>query len=173
MNKKGDHIILIGMSGVGKTTIGECLSDSLKLPFIDTDKEIENITSTSIVEIFQNQGELKFRNKEAYVLKQLNGFTRSVIAVGGGAPCFNNQIELLLEMGIVIYLELPLDILTNRLNRNPNSRPLYRELSSDQIVEKTKRLMKDRTPFYDKADVIVDGKNSSDVIVKKIINIIS
>lgn len=173
MNKKGDHIILIGMSGAGKTTLGASLSLSLKLPFIDTDQEIENVTETSIVEIFQNQGELKFRNQEAYVLKQLNGFTRSVIAIGGGAPCFNNQIELLLELGIVVYLDVSLDVLIHRIRRNSDSRPLYRGLSSDQIIEKTTALMKERTPFYGKADLIIDGNHSAEVLVKKILEKIS
>lgn len=173
MNKKGDHIILIGMSGAGKTTLGESLSLSLKLPFIDTDQEIENVTETSIVDIFKNQGELKFRNQEAYVLKQLNGFTRSIIAVGGGAPCFNNQIEWLLELGTVVYLEVSLNVLINRIKRNSNSRPLYLGLSSEQIIEKTTALMEERTSFYGKADIIIDGNYSSEVLVKKILEKIS
>ena len=100
MNKKGDHIILIGMSGAGKTTLGEALSISLNLPFIDTDEEIVKITSLSIPEIFRLEGETKFRLYESGVIRQLVDFPKSVIALGGGAPCYDNQIELLLEMGL-------------------------------------------------------------------------
>ncbi len=169
MTKKGDHIILIGMSGSGKSTIGETLSDSLKLPFIDTDQEIEKVAELSIVEIFRDQGEPIFRNQEAYVLNQLVGFPRSVIAVGGGAPCYKNQIEILLEMGTVVFLDVSIDVLANRINRYSESRPLYRELSSHQIVQKTKKIMKKRISFYRKADIVVDGSESIDEIVKNIL----
>lgn len=169
MNKKGDHIILIGMSGAGKTTLGEALSISLNLPFIDTDEEIVKITSLSIPEIFRLEGETKFRLYESGVIRQLVDFPKSVIAVGGGAPCYDNQIELLLEMGTVVYLDVSIDVLAKRLGQNTNARPLYKKLSSNQIVEKTKTLMKHRTSFFCKADFIVDGSTSSDDLVKKVI----
>ena len=169
MNKKGDHIILIGMSGAGKTTLGEALSISLNLPFIDTDEEIVKITSLSIPEIFRLEGEIKFRSYESGVIRQLVDFPKSVIALGGGAPCYDNQIELLLEMGTVVYLDVSIDVLTKRLGQITNTRPLYTKLSSNQIVEKTKTLMKQRTFFFCKADFIVDGNTSSDDLVKKVI----
>ena len=169
MNKKGDHIILIGMSGAGKTTLGEALSISLNLPFIDTDEEIVKITSLSIPEIFRLEGETKFRSYESGVIRQLVDFPKSVIALGGGAPCYDNQIELLLEMGTVVYLDVSIDVLTKRLGQITNARPLYTKLSSNQIVEKTKTLMKQRTSFFCKADFIVDGNTSSDDLVKKVI----
>ena len=132
MNKKGDHIILIGMSGAGKTTLGEALSISLNLPFIDTDEEIVKITSLSIPEIFRLEGETKFRSYESGVIRQLVDFPKSVIALGGGAPCYDNQIELLLEMGTVVYLDVSIDVLAKRLGQNTNARPLYKKLSSNQ-----------------------------------------
>ena len=81
----------------------------------------------------------------------------------------NNQIELLLEMGTVVYLDVSIDVLTKRLGQITNTRPLYTKLSSNQIVEKTKTLMKQRTSFFCKADFIVDGNTSSDDLVKKVI----
>jgi shikimate kinase len=169
MNKKGDHIILIGMSGAGKTTTGEALSISLNLPFIDTDEEIVKITGLSIPEIFRLEGEAKFRSYESGVIRQLVDFPKSVISVGGGLPCYDNQIELLLEMGTVVHLDVSIDVLAKRLGKNTNSRPLFTKLSSNQIVEKTKTLMKQRTPFYRKADLIIDGNHSSGDLVKKVI----
>ncbi len=169
MTKKGDHIILIGMSGAGKTTIGEALSTRLNLPFIDTDEEIVNKTGSSVLDIFRLEGEAKFRSYESGVIRQLVDFPKSVIAVGGGLPCYHNQMQLLLEMGKVIYLNAPLDVVMTRLNQNINSRPLYINLDSDKIEQKTVDLKMEREKVYLQADFEIDTNQHIDKLVKEII----
>ena len=83
---------------------------------------------------------LSFVHTNQGLFAQLVDFPKSVIAVGGGAPCYDNQIELLLEMGTVVYLDVSLDVLAKRLGQNTNARPLYKKLSSNQIVEKNKNI---------------------------------
>jgi shikimate kinase len=169
MNKKGDHIIFIGMSGAGKTTLGEALSASMNLPFIDTDQEIEKKTGSSIIDIFREDGESKFRSYESGILNQLFEFPRSVIAVGGGLPCHNNQMELLLNMGDVIYLKTSVNVLVTRLNNNIDLRPLYSKLNQEEIIKKTEELIETRAREYNRADLVIHADCSLDEIVKQIL----
>lgn len=169
MTKKGDHIILIGMSGAGKTTIGEALSTRLNLPFIDTDEEIVNKTGSSVLDIFRLEGEAKFRSYESGVIRQLVDFPKSVIAVGGGLPCHNNQMDLILEMGKVIYLNVYVDVLVSRLIEDQNERPLYAKLSKEEIIKKTIDLKIDREDTFKKAHFVIAANEAIDVVVQEII----
>ena len=87
MVKKGGHIILVGMSGAGKTTIGKRLSMKLEYPFVDTDDQIETRYNKSISEIFQSEGEAEFRRYESQLVDELKNESPGVISVGGGLPC--------------------------------------------------------------------------------------
>jgi shikimate kinase len=169
MLKKGDHIILIGMSGSGKTALGEALSIALNLPFIDTDEEIVKMTGLSISEIFRLEGEAKFRSYESGVIRQLVDFPKSVIAVGGGLPCHNNQMDLILDMGKVIYLNVYVDVLVSRLIEDQNERPLYAKLSKEEIIKKTIDLKAEREDAFKKAHFVIDANQAIDAVVQEII----
>ena len=170
MNEKGDHIILVGMSASGKTSLGEALSNALNIPFIDTDEEIEKKTGKSISEIFSREGEAQFRLYEQGIIRQLIDFPKSVIAVGGGLPCHNNHMDVILDMGIVIYLDTSVDILVDRLIKNSSDRPLYSGLDASKIGHRTSTLKSKREGFYQRAHKHIDASVPIQEMVKKVID---
>ena len=169
MNEKGDHIILVGMSASGKTSLGEALSNALNIPFIDTDEEIEKKTGKSISEIFSREGEAQFRLYEQGIIRQLIDFPKSVIAVGGGLPCHNNHMDVILDIGIVIYLDTSVDVLVDRLIKNSSDRPLYSGLDASKIRNKTSTLKSKREGFYQRAHKHIDASVPIQEMVKKVI----
>jgi shikimate kinase len=173
MNEKGDHIILVGMSASGKTSLGEALSIALNITFIDTDEEIEKKAAKSISEIFQSEGEAQFRSYEQGIIRQLIDFPKSVIAVGGGLPCHNNHMDVILDMGRVIYLDLSVDVLVGRLIKNSSDRPLYAGLDFSAIEHKTRALKSDRERFYQRAHKHLDASKPIPELVKEVIENLS
>lgn len=173
MNQKGDHIVLVGMSASGKTSLGEALSIALNIPFIDTDEEIEKKVGKSISEIFQSDGETQFRLYESGIIRQLVDFPKSVIALGGGLPCHSNHMDVILDMGRVIYLDLSVDALVGRLIKNRSDRPLYAGLDDSEIKHKTSALKSDRERFYQRAHVHIDSNKSIHELVKVVIGNLS
>ncbi|WP_070138222.1 shikimate kinase [Crocinitomix algicola] len=149
-----NNIFLYGFMGAGKSTFGKKLARKLGWIFIDSDKEIEKQTQKTIAEIFEENGENYFRQLETEWLNNFSGKS-TVVALGGGTPCFNNNQLIIKEMGVSIYLEMSSKILTNRLMNAKNTRPLIsafkaneRELNSF-IQEK----LEERKPCYSNADI--------------------
>ena len=169
MNEKGDHIILVGMSASGKTSLGKALSVAMNIPFIDTDDEIEKKVGISISEIFQSEGEARFRSYEQGIIRQLIDFPQSVIAVGGGLPCYNNHMDVILDMGKVIYLDLSVDVLVGRLIKNSSDRPLYAGLDFSEIEDKTRALRSERGRYYQRAHKHIDASKPIQELVKEVI----
>ena len=100
-------IYLIGFMGSGKSTVGRALADALGYDFIDTDTFVETRFHQRIVDMFASVGEATFRRRERLALEELAGMERTVLATGGGLPCYEDSIELLLETGLVIYFRSP------------------------------------------------------------------
>lgn len=146
------NILLIGFMGVGKTTIGRKLARRLGYFFIDMDKEIEYAQKCSIVDIFKYAGEAHFRKLETELLNQLSSVNNTVISTGGGIVTTDGNIELMKNIGKVVYLNTPLDVLLPRL-QNDNQRPL---LHTEDAEAKIRSLMTVRAPLYEQADHIID-----------------
>ena len=130
-NEKSSHggnrsIILVGLMGVGKTTVGQLLADRLRRPFVDTDHEIEHVTRMSISDLFDRYGETAFRDGERRVIERLIDGIPKVIATGGGAFMNEQTRSLILERGRAIWLDADLDVLVARTGRRPGQRPLLR-----------------------------------------------
>jgi len=151
MSKLQKPIFLIGMPAVGKSTLGEQIAQKYALQFIDMDKYIEKTQGQSIPEIFSERGEAFFRKIEAESLKQLTKTQNTVIATGGGTPCFYDNISLMLEWGEVIFLDFPLAQISNRISQNPQSRPMFVGKTSEEIASKVQELYTHRSPYYQKA----------------------
>lgn len=147
--------------GSGKSTIGKWLAEKLNLNFIDFDKHIEKETGKTITEIFNAAGEEKFRMLEHEHLKKILNKENVVISLGGGTPCFHDNIQLINKNGISIYLEMSLDALVTRLSKAKNKRPLIRDLKGGDLKYFIGANLEKRKPFYQKANHIIQAENHS------------
>lgn len=162
-------IVLIGMMGSGKTTIGKLLGTKLNLKNIDIDILIEQNEKRTISDIFQNNGEKYFRNLEKKTIQSIFEDRNSVISLGGGA--FEDEItqELLLKNSTIIYLKTSPQIILERIKNNTN-RPL---LKNQMTIEKIQSIISKRQKNYELANITIltDNKNP-DKIVEEILGAI-
>jgi shikimate kinase len=145
----GRSIVLVGMMGAGKSSIGRRLASRLGIPFIDADTEIESAAGMTIPEIFEKHGEPYFRAGEARVIARLLDNGPQVLATGGGSVMDPQTRALIGQKGISIWLKADIDVLLKRTKRR-NDRPL---------VEKIKDLLPVREPIYAQADIIIQSRD--------------
>ena len=145
------RIYLIGYMGCGKSTLGRRLSEHLDLQFVDMDHYIEMRNHKTIPQIFEEEGEAEFRNKERKALEELSEFSDIVIATGGGAPCFFDNIDLMNNSGKTIYINIKPSILADRLLKSKTERPLIKGKSKDELVAFIDETLKKRNHFYKQA----------------------
>ena len=151
-------VVLVGMMGVGKTSVGKRLAAVLRYGFVDADEAIEEAAQMSIAEIFERYGEAYFRSGERRVIARLlderRGGNGGVIATGGGAFVDPATRALILDRGIAVWLDCDVDTLLDRVGRNAN-RPLLRQGDPRQTIE---RLKAEREPFYREAPIRVASR---------------
>ncbi len=148
-------LILEGFMGSGKTAVGEALAAGLKIPFIDTDKEIEKRQGCTIAEIFASSGEEAFRRMETAMLQglYLEGM-EAVISLGGGTPVRDVNVPAIKKLGRVIYLKAPASVLIKRLENGVYERPM---LEGYELGQRVKSLLEEREARYlELADIVVD-----------------
>lgn len=149
-------ISLVGMPASGKTTLGKCLAKELQYQFIDLDHEIEKYTGQSIRDFFRQYGETKFREVEHEVLLQNLHHQDAVLAVGGGTPCFLNNMEYLVENSLCVYVLSDLREATLRIcAETDQQRPLFAHLSEIEVQERLEEMYEKRHPFYAKAHIFL------------------
>ncbi len=159
-------IVLIGLMGCGKSSIGRRLATRLKLPFVDADSEIEQAAGKSIPEIFEEDGEEVFRDGERRVIARLLDKHCQVLATGGGAFMNADIRQNIHKRGISIWLRADLDLLMERVLRRGH-RPLLQTADPRVVMQK---LMKERYPVYEQANIIVDSRQAAhDVIVRDVV----
>lgn len=162
----GRPIILIGLMGAGKTTIGRRLANRLGVPFRDADHEIEAAANLTVAEIFEQHGESHFRNGEKKVIARLMEDGVQVLATGGGAWMNDETRELVKNEGLSIWLKAEFDILMARVRRRSH-RPLLRDPDPEGVM---RRLMDERYPVYAEADVMVLSRDAPhDAIVESVV----
>lgn len=144
-------IVLVGMMGAGKSTIGRRLSARLRLPFLDADTEIEAAAGMSIPDIFENHGEPHFRDGEARVIARLLDNGPGVLATGGGAFLREETRNRVRSQAVSIWLKADADIIMRRVKRRAD-RPLLQTADPTATVG---RLLSEREPFYRHADLTV------------------
>ncbi|WP_373491946.1 shikimate kinase [Parasphingorhabdus sp.] len=159
-------IVLVGLMGVGKTTVGRRLAKRLGLGFVDADEEIERAAGLTIEEIFNKFGEEYFRDGERRVIARLLEGKSQIIATGGGAFMNDETRAFILEKAIAIWLDADLNTLVKRVARR-NTRPLLKSGDPGKILAD---LAKKRNPVYATAHIHVTGNDSPhEITVEKII----
>ena len=153
--KPAQPIVLIGMMGSGKTSIGKLVAKELNFTFIDTDLEIEKKLNLSVKEIFENHGETLFRKKECDVFKLFSNKRNIIVSSGGGSFCHPNTHDLIKKYFLSVWLDVNDEILFNRLKRNQKKRPLLYGLKETELRNKVKNLISERKDCYNKADIRV------------------
>ena len=160
-------IVLVGLMGAGKTTVGRRLARRLDLPFVDADHEIERAAGKTIEEIFAEDGEDFFRAGEERVIARLLGGGPQVLATGGGAWMRAATRQRVRERGVSVWLKADLDVLMERVSRRPG-RPLLKNDDPRAVME---RLIEQRYPVYERADITVESCNKPhNVVVARIIH---
>lgn len=154
--KLGNHpIVLVGLMGAGKSSIGRRLAEKLNFPFVDADHEIEVAADKSIAEIFADHGEAYFREGERRVISRLIENGAQVLATGGGAFINDDTRERIAGHGVSVWLKADLPLLMKRVSKRAD-RPL---LLNDDPQAVMQRLMDERYPVYAKADVTVESRD--------------
>lgn len=148
-------IVLVGLMGAGKTTVGRRLAGMLRLPFIDADEEIEKAAGLKVSEIFALHGEEEFRRGERRVIARLLQGAPHVLATGGGAFMNDETRALVRAHATSVWLRADLDVLMRRVEKRDN-RPLLKQGDPRAIME---RLIAERYPIYGEADLVVDSNN--------------
>ena len=155
------NIVLTGFMGTGKTQVGKILSQRLGYKLVDVDDNIEREQKLKITEIFKNYGEPAFRDIESAEIKRLSEIDKAVISTGGGAVLRQENMDNLRKKGVIICLTASPQTILKRTDSN-NDRPL---LQVENPLQKIKDLLQIRTPYYEKADIIIDTEGKSPVEV--------
>ena len=150
---------LIGYMGSGKSTAGEKLAAKLNYDFIDLDKFIESEYKQTIPEIFATKGEKEFRAMEHNALKKLIEKNNLVIACGGGTPCYYENIELMNNNGVTVYIKMSADMLVSRLINAKVKRPLIENKTEKELHAFVNRQLEKREDIYHQAQYTVKGKD--------------
>lgn len=158
--KNRQLIYLVGMPGVGKSTIGNKLRKHFDIDFLDLDREIEKTAKHSVSRIFEIYGEKAFRDIEAKVLRSVSNQS-AIIASGGGTPVYHNNMRFMLDNGVVIYLTLPLKMLITRINGSRTNRPLFQGKTKTELENFISELYEQRRPVYKKAPIHFSTKSVS------------
>lgn len=161
------NIFLVGLPGSGKSTVGRQLAQRLQTSFIDLDHKIEEDAGLSVRQIFSQFGEEHFRQLEREALLDvINKFKNTVVATGGGTPCFFDNMKVIKERGLSVFIDVPVSELISRINATErDKRPKF---SNDVDLSTTlKQLQAQRLPFYNEAHFRWDGVNQTvdDLIV--------
>jgi shikimate kinase len=164
-------IVLVGLMGVGKTTLGRRLAARFGLPFVDADHEIEEAAGLSIPEIFERFGESHFRDGERRVIARLIDGTPKVIATGGGAFIQEDTRKLILDKAIAIWLDADIETLVERVKRREGTRPLLNNRDERQALSELAAI---RNPIYALAPIKIRSQTQPhdvtvDAIVKALV----
>lgn len=153
-----NHIVyIIGFMGSGKTTAGKKLAASLGWSFIDLDRKIEEHAGMTIPEIFSRYGEDHFRKIESELLMAISPDSNTVVATGGGVPCYNDNMKFMLSTGLTIYLKLTEAQLANRLEGSSDERPLIKNIQGEELLQYIGKKLSERSEWYQKSHIIQNG----------------
>jgi shikimate kinase len=161
-------IFLIGFMGCGKSHHGRKLAQMLDYQFIDLDEWIVDKAQMSIPVIFREKGEACFRQLEAKALRALGEKEKTVIACGGGAPCFHQNMEWMNQHGVTIFLDTAEPLILERVRRKLDKRPLLKGKSDGELRKFISTKLSERRSFYEQAHIQVSQQKESDQFTQEI-----
>lgn len=156
------RIFLIGYMGAGKTTIGKALARALNISFVDLDLYIEQRYHKSVSALFAEKGEQEFRNIERMMLHEVAAFENVIISTGGGTPVFFDNMDFMKLHGCTIYLQAAVDVLTERLYKNSDKRPLLAGKSKSEIHDFIQQTLSAREQYYLQSRLTVKIEHSQE-----------
>jgi shikimate kinase len=167
------RIYLTGLPGCGKSYLGRNLSKKLHLQFFDLDDAIVEYEKTSINEIFTQKGEAYFRALESRLLKEISQkYSSFIMATGGGAPCFHDNMDYMNRMGITVFLDVsPKDIVRRLSEKGLSKRPLLKDIGPENLEKELETKLNRRLPYYRKANIRV--RQAPDYVMDYLISEIS
>lgn len=163
-------LFLIGMMGSGKSYWAQKIAAATNYNWMDLDVEIEKENGTSIKEIFETEGENTFRLMEQKALYQLAKHSNIIIATGGGAPCFFDNIDWMNAHGITVFIDEPIEVLVTRLQKEKAHRPLVSNTSDNELYVSLTERLASRIDFYKKAQHTIIGSQATVEDFIKLIN---
>ena len=161
-------IFLTGFMGSGKSLLGKMLAEKLDLAFLDLDAFLEEMAGHSISEIFSRQGEKAFRTLEAEALRHTAPMERTVIATGGGTPCYHQNMEWMNDHGVSIFLDVSTDLLSTRLQADLGLRPLIAGKTEEELAGFINTKLAARRVFYEQSHFVCHANDSADELVDSI-----
>jgi shikimate kinase len=163
-------ISLIGFMGSGKSTVGKILADLLAMPFIDTDEYLTSMIGMSIPEYFDKYGEKSFRNIEKECVQEIENWKPSIIATGGGLPCYNENMDLLLQSSTTFYLKVSVSQIIARTKRQISQRPLIKKWHDEGKLEiRIAEKLSEREAYYLRAHHTIDAGQPIETMTNLII----
>lgn len=161
----------MGLMGSGKSYFAQLIAHKTLLNFIDIDEEIEKKTNCSINQIFEQYGEKHFRDLETEILLNIikNNNKKTIVACGGGLPCFNDNIITLNSNGITIWLDEKIEVCTNRLIHLSKNKPYLKDKSNNEIYKILENMLFKRFKFYSQSMFVLKDKEINEKNIIKII----
>lgn len=157
------RLYLIGYMGTGKSTIGRKIAKRTELPFLDTDKMVEEAEGADVADIITYAGEEYFRKAERRALERTVELECAIISTGGGLPVWGDNQQWMAERGVSVYLKRTPEQIISRLSPHGRyKRPKLRGLSDEELLRVMQEGIAEREPIYSKADIVLDGSQMSD-----------
>ena len=156
------RIFLIGYMGAGKTTLGKAFARAMGLTFVDLDWYIEERYHKTVRQIFEERGEDGFRELEKRMLHETGEFENVVISVGGGTPCFFDNMDYMNSVGETVFLDVDVKVLFRRLKVAKQQRPLLASKTDEELMTFIVEALQKRLPFYSKANYVFNGERLED-----------
>ncbi len=154
------RIFLVGFMGCGKSSIGERLAKKLNYTFVDLDSRLEELLGMTVSDVFAQHGEEHFRQMEKKVLHETFNLRNTVIATGGGTPCYFDNMEQMKNYGVTVYLKMSPLSLSYRLKYARKKRPLVKELKGNDLEQFVDQKLREREPVYMQSHVIIKGESA-------------
>lgn len=164
------NLVFVGLMGAGKSAIGKLVAQQMRVPFVDTDAEIERVSRMTISELFAQYGEAEFRALETRVIKRLMRGSTKVISTGGGAFINENTRRNVKRFAVSVWLSADLEVLWERVNKRDH-RPLLKTENPKATLE---ALMEKRYPIYAEADITINSRDvRKEVIVEEVLSAVA